>query len=84
MFIEAKYVPMNTYGNEIRVGDGREWQRGRKKQGEGDLSRRLLPHGLQHVLHLLPLLLGEVVRADPLLQELQATLLLTDPGTNRI
>ena len=43
---------------------------------EQQLGGGLLPHGLQHRLHLLPLPLGEVVRADPLLQELQAPLLL--------
>ena len=40
----------------------------------------LLPHGLDDGLHLLPLPLGEVVRPDPLLQELQATLLLANPA----
>jgi hypothetical protein len=43
------------------------------------LGGGLLPHGLEDVLHLLPLPLGEVVAAQPLLQELQAPLLLTDP-----
>ena len=36
------------------------------------LGGGLLPHGLQHGLHLLPLPLGQVVGPDPLLQELQA------------
>merc|ERR1740129_2071313 len=39
----------------------------------------LLSHGLEDSLHLLPLLLGEVVGADPLLEELKAPLLLADP-----
>ena len=39
----------------------------------------LLPHGLEDGLHLLPLPLGEVVGPNPLLQELQAPLLFTDP-----
>ena len=38
-----------------------------------------LPHGLEDVGHLLPLPLGPHVLADPLLQELQATLVLVDP-----
>jgi len=43
------------------------------------LGGGLLPHGLDDGLHLLPLPLGKVVRPDPLLQELQATLLLANP-----
>ena len=38
----------------------------------------LLSHGLEDGLHLLPLLLGQVMRADPLFEELQASLLLSD------
>merc|ERR550539_1409257 len=38
-----------------------------------------LPHGLEDVGHLLPLPLGPHVLTDPLLQELQATLVLVDP-----
>lgn len=49
------------------------------KSRSGLLGGGLLPHGLDDGLHLLPLPLGEVVGPDPLLQELQAPLLLTDP-----
>ena len=52
------------------------------REMSGDcLGGVLLPHGLENVLHLLTLLLGQVVGSDPFLQELQATLLLTNPGT---
>lgn len=51
------------------------------KIGRDCLGGVLLPHGLENVLHLLTLLLGQVVGSDPFLQELQATLLLTNPGT---
>merc|ERR1719495_182123 len=50
----------------------------RTKTGAVGLGVVLLPHGLEDRLHLLPLLLGQVVGTDPLLQELQATLLLPD------
>ena len=38
----------------------------------------MLPHGLEDVGHLLPLPLGPDVGADPLLQELEAALVLGD------
>ena len=43
------------------------------------LSGRFLPHGLEHSLHFFPLLLGQIVRSDSLLEEFQATLLLANP-----
>ena len=43
------------------------------------LGGSLLSHGLEDALHLLPLPLGKVVGANTLLQELQATLFLSDP-----
>lgn len=44
----------------------------------------LLPHGLENCLHLLPLLLGQVVGSDSLLQELQTTLLLANPKKGNV
>ena len=39
------------------------------------LSGWFLPHCLEHSLHFFPFLLGQIVRSDSLLEELQATLL---------
>ena len=39
----------------------------------------MLPHGLEDVGHFLPLPLGPDVRANPLLEELEAALVLGDP-----
>merc|ERR1719468_1275180 len=44
----------------------------------GGVLGLLLPHGHQHVLHLLPLLLATLVLAKTFLQELQATLFLAN------
>merc|ERR1719347_2209760 len=53
------------------------WQR--LETTKSSLSCCLLPHGLEHSLHLLSLPLGKVVGTNPLLQELQAPLLLANP-----
>merc|ERR1719154_450242 len=42
-------------------------------------SSWLLSCGHQHTLHLLPLLLGDIMRTNPLLEELQTSLLLANP-----
>ena len=52
-----------------------------RETGGDCLGGVLLSHGLENVLHLLTLLLGQVVGSDPFLQELQATLLLSNPKT---
>merc|ERR550517_635010 len=43
------------------------------------LGSCLLPHRLQHCLHLLSLPLGEIMRTNSLLEELQAPFLLPNP-----
>ena len=55
-----------------------------KEQGDTKSSGGLLPHGLENGLHLLPLLLGQVVGSDSLLQELQTTLLLANPKKGNV
>ena len=55
-----------------------------KEQSDTKSSGGLLPHGLENCLHLLPLLLGQVVGSDSLLQELQTTLLLANPRKGNV
>ena len=49
-----------------------------KEQSDTKSSGGLLPHGLEDGLHLFPLLLGKVMGSDSLLEEFQASLLLTN------
>merc|ERR1740128_1065420 len=79
----TRVTTTNVTASHVIIPTTKIWRMAMEEQGvdkerlDGGLSV-LLPHGLEHVLHLLPLLLGEVVRSDPLLQELQASLFLTD------
>ena len=51
---------------------------GKKEHFDTKLGSRFLPHGLEDSLHFFSLLLGQVMRANPLLQEFEAPLFLTD------